>query len=117
MNIEKVIAILKTEKECVERQGTMACPNRDCANCDLLLPTDDVIEAYEVAIRNLKDRHRSKVGKKYINQIRKVWDALWDEACDAMGYVDCDNDCDEKYLKTLDKLQERFDKAIAHFEL
>ena len=55
MNIEKAIAILETEKECVERQGTMACPNRDCVNCDLLLPTDDVIEAYEIAIKDLKE--------------------------------------------------------------
>lgn len=50
MNMTEVVDILKTEKECVERQGTMACPNRDCANCDLLLPTEDVLQAYTLAI-------------------------------------------------------------------
>ena len=55
-----------------------------------------------------------KVPKRYINQIVKVWDNLFQEAEDAMRYVDCDNDCSEKYIKTLDKLQDRFDKAIAH---
>ena len=50
MNMTRVSEILKIEKECVERQGTMACPNRDCENCDLLLPTDEVIKAYTLAI-------------------------------------------------------------------
>jgi len=51
MNMTRVVEILNTEKECVERQGTLACPNRDCENCDLLLPTDEVIKAYTLAIR------------------------------------------------------------------
>ena len=57
----------------------------------------------------------AKVKKKYINQLIRVWNALYDEAADAMGYVDCDNDCDEKYIKVLDRLQDRFNKAITHF--
>lgn len=58
----------------------------------------------------------AKVKKKYINQLIRVWNALYDEAENAMGYVDCDNDCDEKYIKVLDRLQDRFDKAIAHLD-
>ena len=50
MNMTEVVHILKTEKECVERQGTIACPNRDCEKCDLLLPTADVLKAYTLAI-------------------------------------------------------------------
>ena len=50
MNMTRVVEILKIEKECVERQGTLACPNRDCGNCDLLLPTDEVLTAYDTAI-------------------------------------------------------------------
>lgn len=50
MNMTRVVDILKTEKECVERQGTLACPNRDCSICDLLLPTDEVLKAYTLAI-------------------------------------------------------------------
>ena len=56
----------------------------------------------------------AKVQKRYIDQIVKVWSDLMQEAIDAMSYVDCDNDCDEKYIKVLDRLQDRFDKAIAH---
>ena len=58
----------------------------------------------------------SKVEKKYINQIRKCWDDLYSEAWDAMEYVDCDNHCDGKYAKSLDKLYDRFNKAMKHLE-
>lgn len=54
MNQTEALKIMQTEKECVERQGTVACPNRDCENCDLLLPTEKVVEAYDVAIKVLE---------------------------------------------------------------
>ena len=56
----------------------------------------------------------AKVPKRYVNQITNVWNDLFQEAADAMAYVDADTDCDESHIKILDKLQERFDKAIAH---
>ena len=52
MKFEKTIKVLEQEKECVLRQDTPKC-NRDCKNCDLLLPTEDVIAAYETAIEIL----------------------------------------------------------------
>lgn len=57
-----------------------------------------------------------KVPKRYVDQIVRVWTDLMQEATDAMCYVDCDNDCDGSYYKTLDRLQDRFDKAIAHLK-
>lgn len=57
----------------------------------------------------------AKVKKKYIDQLIGVWNALYDEAADAMGYVDDDNEGNENYFKVLNRLQDRFDKAIAHF--
>lgn len=56
----------------------------------------------------------AKIKKRYIDQLTRVWNDLFQEAADAMGYVDCDNMCDGKYVKVLDKLQDRFDKAMAH---
>lgn len=56
----------------------------------------------------------AKVKKKYIDQLIRVWNALYNEAADAMSYVDDDNECSEKNFKVLDRLQDRFDKAIAH---
>jgi len=56
----------------------------------------------------------AKIQKRYINQLTKVWNDLFQEAADAMAYVDADTDCDESDIKILDKLQKRFDKAMAH---
>ena len=58
----------------------------------------------------------AKVPKRYINQLKNVWYDLYNEAYDAMQYVDCDNECDCKYVDILNKLEDRFNKAIAHFE-
>ena len=53
MDMQRVVDILKNEKECVKRQSRMpfgqSC-NRECGNCDLVLPTDDVLQAYTLAI-------------------------------------------------------------------
>ena len=56
----------------------------------------------------------AKIQKRYINQLTKVWNDLFQEAADAMAYVDADTDCDEGDIKILNKLQKRFDKAMAH---
>ena len=68
MNMNRVVEILKNEKECVERQDTPKC-NRDCGNCDLLLPTEEVKQAYTLAIgciegtQNLLDEIRAEIDK------------------------------------------------------
>ena len=51
--MQRVVDILKTEKECVERAGT-GTPNkgceRECANCDLVLDDTEILQAYTLAI-------------------------------------------------------------------
>ena len=41
-----------TEKECVSRQTVNPC-NRDCANCDLVLDANEILEAYDFAIKSI----------------------------------------------------------------
>lgn len=50
MTLKEVVDILKTERQCVERQDQPLACDRDCAHCDLLLPTEDVLKAYSMAI-------------------------------------------------------------------
>lgn len=55
MDKKKAIEILCNEMMCVRRQDTPDC-NRDecgCQNCDLIQETEDVIEAYRIAIEAL----------------------------------------------------------------
>lgn len=56
----------------------------------------------------------AKIQKRYIDQLTRVWNDLWQEAYNAMSYVDDDNNCDGEFEKVLDKLYDRFDKAMAH---
>lgn len=53
MNNDEAKKVLNNEMACVKRQGTPACPARDCAACDLLLPAETVLEAYALALNAL----------------------------------------------------------------
>ena len=56
MDINKAAEIMLIEKTCVLRQDTADC-NRDecgCQCCDLILDTEDVLEAYDVALDCMK---------------------------------------------------------------
>ena len=57
MTMQRVIDILRTERERVERAGTAtpdkAC-DRSCADCDLVLDDKEILEAYNMAIEALE---------------------------------------------------------------
>lgn len=52
MDIQKAIQILQTEKECVGRNNGVNC-DRQCDKCDLVLPSEDILQAYDVVIDKL----------------------------------------------------------------
>lgn len=54
MTVERAIEVIETEKACVLRNIKNQC-NRDCANCDLVLPDMDIIIAYNYALAVLND--------------------------------------------------------------
>lgn len=56
MTKERVIEVLETERACVQRQsGPGYVCDRNCAACDLLMPEDDVLAAYDAAITAIKE--------------------------------------------------------------
>ncbi len=57
LDIIKAIKIIKNEKKCVERAD--AC-DRDCAKCDLVMSTKDILEAYDLAIDTLWERLKKR---------------------------------------------------------
>lgn len=57
MTRKEAAGVIKFEKACVLRQDTPRC-NRDCKKCDLLLPTEDVLTAYDMAIKALEQEPR-----------------------------------------------------------
>lgn len=57
ISINQVLKVLKNERECIKRQSEYATPrsfvpkcDRDCANCDLCLPEDEILEVYDFLI-------------------------------------------------------------------
>ena len=49
MNNILAIEVLETEKKCVKHNIDGCC--RECAECDLVLPDDVILSAYDWAIR------------------------------------------------------------------
>ena len=50
MSTEQILKVLKNERECIKRQGTDKC-DRNCGNCDLCLPDDEILEVYDHLIK------------------------------------------------------------------
>lgn len=51
MTNEEVIDVIKTESECVRKAENC---DRNCGKCSLVMPTENILEAYDVAIRSIK---------------------------------------------------------------
>ena len=49
----QAMMVMERERECVLRQDTSDC-DKDCKNCNLLLPTETVVEGYDTAIEVIK---------------------------------------------------------------
>ena len=58
MTNERVIEVLKNEKKCVLR-NIRGC-DRDCGKCDLVLPEEEILTAYDAAIRVLEGEDDGK---------------------------------------------------------
>lgn len=68
MTLDEAIKVMETEKTCVNRQGTPQC-DRDCVRCNLVLPAEDVLTAYNMVISALKEL----VQKEEILKARVKW--------------------------------------------
>lgn len=48
MNTEQILKVLKNERECIARQNGKC--DRNCKDCDLCLPDDEILEVYDFLI-------------------------------------------------------------------
>lgn len=61
MTREEAIAILKNEKECVNRANKNDYCNRDCYNCELVKTDTEILTALDMAISALKDIEKIQI--------------------------------------------------------
>ena len=54
---EEALFVLQNERECVIRGETC---DRDCAKCDLVMPSEKIISAYDNVIGWLKQSHTNE---------------------------------------------------------
>jgi hypothetical protein len=63
MKIEEVISILENEKKCVEIAESGKC-DRNCAKCEIVMDSKQILNAYEIAIKELEKQIPKKPTKK-----------------------------------------------------
>ena len=49
--VEKILKVIKTERECVIRQGDISKCDRRCSECDLCLSEEEILEVYDFLIK------------------------------------------------------------------
>ena len=52
MTINEAISLMENERTCIVKADTC---DRDCAKCELLRKTEDLLSAYDMVIRALKN--------------------------------------------------------------
>ena len=50
MTADQILKVLKTERECIKRQGDISKCDRRCGECDLCLPDDEILAVYDFLI-------------------------------------------------------------------
>lgn len=63
MKNEEIIEIINTESECVKRAENC---DRDCENCSLVMPAENILEAYDFAVKNIKTLDKIKTEMEQI---------------------------------------------------
>ena len=53
MTIQRIHDIMENELRCVQRAAVNAC-DRNCKECDLLMDTDEIIQAYNDVLKILE---------------------------------------------------------------
>lgn len=72
MNIEDTIRVLSNERACVMRNTAGAC-DRNCAACDLVLPDELVISAYQTAINILRAQQKAEKNEPLtLDEVREL---------------------------------------------
>lgn len=56
MCLDTVIEVVENEKECIMRADSCG---RDCARCDLVRPTEEILEAYEFVLEYLREARKN----------------------------------------------------------
>ncbi len=69
MNAGRILKVLKTERECITRQGTEKCV-RNCGGCDLCLPDTEILAVYDFLINGYELLQNPNNVEEYVMRFR-----------------------------------------------
>ena len=100
MNREEAIALMRNEKNCILKADIC---NRDCLKCELVRKTEDLLSAYDLAIRALErtkwipcsERLPKESSRYLVTRGLKACNNLWNRVY-IVNYSDLMGLCKEK---------------------
>lgn len=114
----EAVGVLKFEKACVLRQDTPRC-DRDCGKCDLLLPTEDVLQAYDMAVEvlaNQKDDGEIEADQKLTDKEQRIFLAAMgkeEKVCKEVDAIYPDRDpYEDTLLSVCRSIERKVKKAL-----
>lgn len=78
MTIQHIHDIMENELQCVQRNELKEC-DRDCGKCDLLMDTDEIIQAYNDVLKILERIKNLKQYESPYPSIDKIFKNWWKE--------------------------------------
>lgn len=91
MKDAEIIKVLETEMECVKRQDGPKCPRfsgKTCSECDLIMDTSKVLEAYQGAIDAVTALGAEESRKALADAVRQDAEDAAREAWEESRYLD-----------------------------
>lgn len=72
MNLEQIREILKTEYKCVSRNDC----DRDCGKCDLVMDSEQILEAYSIVLQLFNQLESLKSEYKAYSMTSPYWQGV-----------------------------------------
>ena len=93
MTIEEAIKLMKNEKACILKADTC---DRDCSKCELVRKTEDLLSAYDLAIKSLEMQEKLAV---FSGMDICSWDEDYDDEDNDISQYDYETSVDSFLIR------------------
>lgn len=104
MTMEEVISVLENEKKCVLRDS---CERSECASCDLVMPIEQILFAYDMAISALReyDKREGQKPLTWEELIQMIGNPVWIvDQCGGGWEIVGNTSFNGKYIRLADRM-------------
>ena len=104
MNIQTILKVLKTERECIARQSDITKCDRRCGECDLCLSDEEILAVYDHLIeeKELEYKFASRVDEEAKAHFKGIC-PYTDKKCDTWTCGICEvEEREREYMESED---------------